>query len=58
MVKLNVSKTVSIELEDINKIQKLIEQKEVSNLSEFVQKAVKNELKRRNIGTDKTEKLR
>jgi Arc/MetJ-type ribon-helix-helix transcriptional regulator len=44
---LNVSKTVSLELEDINKIQKLIERKEVSNLSEFVQKAVKNELKKR-----------
>lgn len=41
-----VSRTVSFELNDLNKIQKKIGNGEVENLSEFVQKAIKNELKR------------
>jgi Arc/MetJ-type ribon-helix-helix transcriptional regulator len=41
-----VSRTVSFELEDLNKIQKKIENGEVDNLSEFVQKAINNELNR------------
>ena len=41
-----VSRTVSFELKDLNKIQKKIENGEVDNLSEFVQKAIKNELNR------------
>lgn len=40
-----VSKTVSIELDDINRIQEKIKSGEVSNLSEFVQRAIRNELK-------------
>jgi Arc/MetJ-type ribon-helix-helix transcriptional regulator len=40
-----VSRTVSFELDDLNKIQKKIEDGEANNLSDFVQKAIKNELK-------------
>jgi len=40
-----VSKTVSLELEDLSKIQKRIEDGEFTTFSEFVQIAIKNELK-------------
>lgn len=40
-----VSKTISIELEDLGKIQEKIKNGETPSVSEFVQKAVKNELK-------------
>jgi len=46
VIDLMVSRTVSFELKDLNKIQKKIENGEVDNLSEFVQKAIKNELNR------------
>jgi Arc/MetJ-type ribon-helix-helix transcriptional regulator len=38
------SKTVSIGLDDLNKILERIEKNEYSTFSEFVQKAIKNEL--------------
>lgn len=41
---MKVSRTISIDLEDLKEIQEKIESGKVSNLSEFVQKAVKNEL--------------
>lgn len=41
-----VSKTVSIELEDLSKIQNEIENGNALTFSEFVQRAIKNELKR------------
>lgn len=40
------SKTVSIGLEDLEKIQKKLEENKYSTFSEFVQKAIKNELRR------------
>ncbi len=43
-----VSRTVSIELEDLAQIQEKIKNNELSNISEFVRKAIKNELKRKN----------
>ena len=39
-----VSKTISIELEDLGKINEKIKNGEVSSLSEFIQIAVKNQL--------------
>jgi hypothetical protein len=39
------SKTVSIGLDDLNKIQKKIDENKYSTFSEFVQKAIKNELR-------------
>lgn len=42
---MKVSRTISIDLEDLTEIQKRINENNVSNLSEFVQNAVKNELK-------------
>lgn len=41
-----VSKTVSIGLKDLSKIQEKIKEDEYATFSEFIQKAVKNELKR------------
>lgn len=41
-----VSRTVALELEDMTEIQKKIQKGEIKNVSEFVQQAVKNELKR------------
>lgn len=43
---MNVSKSVSIGLEDLAKIQGKINEEEYSSFSEFVQKAIKNELNR------------
>lgn len=40
-----VSKTVSIELEDLTKIQDRLRMGEANSFSEFVQKAIKNELR-------------
>ena len=42
-----VSKTISIELKDLAEIQEEINNEKVPSLSEFIQIAVKNELKRR-----------
>jgi metal-responsive CopG/Arc/MetJ family transcriptional regulator len=42
---MKVSRTISIDLEYLTEIQKRIDECKISNLSEFVQKAVKNELK-------------
>ena len=42
---MKVSRTISIDLQDLTEIQKRIDEFKISNLSEFVQKAVKNELK-------------
>lgn len=39
-----VSKTVSLELEDLSKIHYMIENGQVSTFSAFVQYAIKNEL--------------
>lgn len=41
-----VSRTIALDLKDMTKIQRKIENGEFKNVSEFVQKAVKNELKR------------
>lgn len=41
-----VSKTLSIELNDLAEIQKKVRDGESSTFSEFVQRAIKNELKR------------
>ena len=43
---MKVSRTISIDLEDLTEIQKKIDESKISNLSEFIQFAVKNELKR------------
>ena len=42
---MKVSRTISIDLEDLTEIQKKIDESKISNLSEFIQNAVKNELK-------------
>ena len=44
MILLRVSKTVSIDLEDLSKIQELIKKGKTANLSEFVQNAIKKQL--------------
>lgn len=44
MICLRVSKTVSLDAEDIVKIQKSIEKGYAENLSDFIQRAVKNYL--------------
>lgn len=41
-----VSKTISIEFDDLVEVQDRIKIGEVQSLSEFVQKAIKNELER------------
>lgn len=41
-----VGKSVSMDLNDLNKIQKRIENGESSSLSEFVRNAIKNELRK------------
>lgn len=41
-----VGKSVSMDLNDLNKIQKRIEKGESSSLSEFVRNAIKKELRR------------
>jgi Arc/MetJ-type ribon-helix-helix transcriptional regulator len=43
---MNVSKTISIPVETLSEIQKRIEKGEETSLSKFIQRAVKNELKR------------
>lgn len=40
-----VSKTISIEFEDLKKIDSLIKDGEARNLSEFIRCAIKNQLK-------------
>ena len=47
MTLLIVSKTISIELEDLGKINEKIKNGEVSSLSEFVKTAVKKHLEER-----------
>ena len=42
---LMVAKSVSMDLNDLNKIQEKIENGESASLSEFVRNAIKNELK-------------
>jgi hypothetical protein len=42
---MKVSRTISIDLEDLTEIQKKIKENKIANLSEFIQNAVKNELK-------------
>lgn len=42
---MKVSRTISIDLEDLSYIQEKIRRGKISNLSEFIQYAVKNELK-------------
>jgi Arc/MetJ-type ribon-helix-helix transcriptional regulator len=46
VIRLKVSHTFSIELDDLAKIQEKIKNGDFANISEFVQKAVKNELRR------------
>ena len=46
MIRLLVSRTVSIELDDLAKIQEKIKKGDLANISEFVQRAVKNELEK------------
>ena len=41
-----VAKSVSIDLEDLTEIQKILKKCESTNLSEFVRTAIKHELKR------------
>jgi len=41
-----VSRTIALDLEDMTRIQRKIENGEFKNVSEFVQQAVRNELKR------------
>jgi Arc/MetJ-type ribon-helix-helix transcriptional regulator len=41
-----VSKSVSLEVEDLAKVEKAVEKGHAKNVSVFVQNAVKNELKR------------
>lgn len=41
-----VSKTVTIDVKDLVRIDEKVENGEASTISEFVQKAIKNELKR------------
>ena len=43
---LKVGKSVSLDFEDLEKINKKILKGESKNLSEFITKAIKNELKR------------
>ena len=43
--KMMVSKTVSLELNDLTKIHDRLKKGEANTFSEFVQKAIKNELK-------------
>lgn len=43
---MRASKTVSIELDDIKEIENRLKTGEVDSFSEFVQKAIKNELER------------
>jgi hypothetical protein len=42
---MKVSRTISIDLEDLTEIQKKIKECKISNLSEFIQYVVKKELK-------------
>lgn len=42
---MKVSRTFSIDIEDLTEIQTRIDDGKISNLNEFVQNAVKNELK-------------
>jgi len=44
-----LSKTVSLELDDLSRIQERIEDGEFSTFSEFVQNAIKNELDKINL---------
>jgi len=46
---MKVSRTISIDLEDLTEIQKRLDENKISNLSEFVQKAIKKELKGDNL---------
>lgn len=41
-----VSKTVTIDVNDLVRIDEKVKNGEAGNISEFVQKAIKNELKR------------
>ena len=41
-----VSKSISIDLEDLNEIQRRISEGTIKTVSEFVQKAIEHELKR------------
>jgi predicted CopG family antitoxin len=41
-----VSKTVSIDLDDLKRVQNKIKEGKAITFSEFVQRAIKNELKR------------
>ncbi len=52
MINLRVSKTCSLELEDLSKIQKRIEEGEFTTFSEFVQYAIKNELKSKELNKE------
>jgi len=45
-----VAKSVSIELEDLIQIEEMIKTGKLENLSQFVRKAIKNELKTENPG--------
>lgn len=43
---MNVSKTISLPIETLSNIQERIDRGEEINLSKFVQRAIKNEMKR------------
>ncbi len=45
-----VAKSVSIELEDLIQIEEMIKTGKLENVSQFVRKAIKNELKTENPG--------
>jgi Arc/MetJ-type ribon-helix-helix transcriptional regulator len=47
---LMVAKSVSIELEDLIQIEEMIKTGKLENVSQFVRKAIKNELKTENPG--------
>lgn len=42
---MKVTRTISLDLEDLTEIQIKINEGKISNLSQFVQSAIKNELK-------------
>ena len=54
---MKISRTITIDLEDLVKIDAKIKNEEIQSLSEFVQKAVKNEIKRWRYMPSLNEKL-
>jgi hypothetical protein len=42
---MKISRTITVDLEDLIRIDQKMKNKEIKSLSEFVQKSIKNELK-------------